>query len=67
MEVFINTDKKNFPEGITLAEIVNRTNNFNDKSYNVVYNDQLIKKENYEKIKVKDKDKIKILPFAMGG
>jgi len=67
MEVFINTDKKSYPEGITLAEIVQKTNNYNDKSYNVVYNNQLIKKENYKNITVKDRDKIKILPFAMGG
>lgn len=67
MEVFINTDKKTYPEGSTLAEIIKKYNNYNEKSYTVVYNDKLVKKEDYDKITIKNNDKIKILPFAMGG
>ncbi|MGM0437838.1 MAG: sulfur carrier protein ThiS [Bacillota bacterium] len=66
MRVFVNQDKKNYPEGTTIAEIVKKTS-YNDKSYNVVRNGKLVKKENYQKTTINENDKIRILPFAMGG
>ena len=66
MKVFVNQDKKTYPEGTTIAEIVKKTN-YNDKSYNVVRNGKLVKKEDYQNITIDENDKIRILPFAMGG
>lgn len=66
MRVFVNQDKKTYPEGTTIAEIVKKTN-YNDKSYNVVRNGKLVKKEDYQNITIDENDKIRILPFAMGG
>ena len=65
-KVFVNQDKKTYPEGTTIAEIVKKTN-YNDKSYNVVRNGKLVKKEDYQNITIDENDKIRILPFAMGG
>ncbi|HKL75305.1 MAG TPA: sulfur carrier protein ThiS [Halanaerobiales bacterium] len=66
MRVFVNQDKKTYPEGTTIAEIVKKTN-YNDKSYNVVRNGKLVKKDDYQKTTISKNDKIRILPFAMGG
>ena len=67
MKIFVNTDKKTYPEGTTLSEIIKNNSKYNKHSYNVILNGTLVKKDAYEKTVIKNNDKIKILPFAMGG
>ena len=66
MIIKINGKEENIKEQITLLDLV-KNKELDDYVIVVEYNQKIIPKEEFDKIILKDKDKLEILTFVGGG
>ena len=63
--MIINGQKKNYPQGITITELIERLN-LSDKNIVVEVDGVIIYRDNYTK-KLNDNSKVEIVSFVEGG
>jgi thiamine biosynthesis protein ThiS len=66
MIIKINGKKEDFKEKTTLLELI-KDKKIDSATIAVEYNQKIIPKEEFDKIILKDKDKLEILTFVGGG
>ena len=66
IKVFINGKKEEFEKEITISELL-EIKKIRKEVVTVEYNEEIIKREDYDKIKLKDNDKIELVFFMGGG
>ncbi len=67
MKVIVNNIEEEYPEGFSLQDIVSGHKNYNKGLCLVFLNDELVFRKDYEKIKVKENDKIRVVKAVSGG
>ena len=66
IKVFINGKQEEFEKEITISELL-EIKKIRKEVVTVEYNEEIIKREDYDKIKLKDNDKIELVFFMGGG
>ena len=66
IKVFINGKQEEFEKEITISELL-EIKKIRKEVVTVEYNEEIIKREDYGKIKLKDNDKIELVFFMGGG
>ena len=67
MKIILNGDIKNIDKNITIDNLFKFINIDSSKIMGIAINMNIIKKENWEKHKIQEDDKIEILNFVAGG
>jgi len=66
IKVFINGKQEEFEKEVTISELL-EIKKIRKEVVTVEYNEEIIKREDYDKIKLKDNDKIELVFFMGGG
>ncbi len=66
MKIVVNGEEKNFENGLSLAEIIERLG-IADKVMAAAVNMEVVKKDQWSSFKPKEGDKIELLHFVGGG
>ena len=66
MKIVVNGEKKEFEEGITLAQIIEKLG-IADKVMAAAVNMEVVKKDQWHSYRPKEGDKIELLHFVGGG
>ena len=66
MQLIINGETKEFEEGITLLEILQKLS-LKDKVMAAAVNMEIVKQDSWDQCKPKDGDKLELLDFVGGG
>jgi thiamine biosynthesis protein ThiS len=66
IKVFINGKQEEFGKEVTISELL-EIKKIRKEVVTVEYNEEIIKREDYDKIKLKDNDKIELVFFMGGG
>jgi len=66
MKVFLNGKSVDLPAGLTVAGLVTEKK-LNPDTIIIEYNRQLLKKENWPEVVLKENDRLEILKFVGGG
>ena len=67
MKITVAGNKKEYEDGITVAELIVKENVENPEYVTVTVNDDFVERDDFETTKVKDGDEIEFLYFMGGG
>ncbi|WP_457593272.1 sulfur carrier protein ThiS [Hydrogenimonas sp.] len=66
MKIIVNGEKKEFEEGMSLAQIMGRLG-ISEKVMAAAVNMEVVKKEEWERFSPKEGDRVELLQFVGGG
>jgi len=66
MNIIVNGENKSFEDGATLLSIIEKLN-IKDKVMAAAVNMDIVKKDDWDKFKPQDADKLELLQFVGGG